>query len=589
MVMRKNYQTWLLGALVGGLVLPFAGCSNEDDPTPNGPGSGETFETELAVMFSRGANTKATDNEVGYADGTTNPLFTGMTNMKLLGYNNTNIGTSNYVTGEMTLVDEIDLSPDLPAGDNTDVKARYNIALQSAKQSFMFYGESLYEGVGELTATYPANAESPATGGSANTTKFSLTELEATTTNTTALETYIQNVVNAAIGCVKTDDENLSLNQLKQFFTSCKSASVYQVAYMMDELYFNTEWFNADKTNLTSAITGTGANAVFISNGIAENLNNAGDLFAKVNGEKDNQLGELFPKGGKTLNITFSDPGNTATVDIVDNVNTFYRPTSLYYMANSYLVSYTNYDGLDWDSNAQAGGQNSGVVDQAVDLSSSSPTKVALYDQIQFAVGQLLVNFKIEGNVSGNEDTPANINPSDILLKGILIGHQNEVGWNFLPTDPTNDATHAAYDNTGAKNKKELDPDGSKSLFETGEYANMRMLALPTNPGQTIAIALELQNDSEKAFEGVNNGIVPPGATFYVTAKLSLDGKSVDNVDQEDLAVFMSDYVTTANLTLKSLENAENTVPNLDETQLEFALGVDLEWKPGIVFYVDIL
>lgn len=117
----------------------------------------------------------------------------------------------------------------------------------------------------------------------------------------------------------------------------------------------------------------------------------------------------------------------------------------------------------------------------------------------------------------------------------------------------------------------------------------MRMLALPTNPGQTIAIALELQNDSEKAFEGVNNGIVPPGATFYVTAKLSLDGKSVDNVDQEDLAVFMSDYVTTANLTLKSLENAENTVPNLDETQLEFALGVDLEWKPGIVFYVDIL
>ena len=30
--MRKNYQMWLLGALVGGLVLPFAGCSNEDDP-----------------------------------------------------------------------------------------------------------------------------------------------------------------------------------------------------------------------------------------------------------------------------------------------------------------------------------------------------------------------------------------------------------------------------------------------------------------------------------------------------------------------------------------------------------------------------
>ena len=578
--MRKNYQMWLLGALFGGLVLPFAGCSNEDDPISNGPGSGETFETELAVMFSRGANTKASDNEAGYEDGTTTPLFTGMTNMKLLGYSNTNIGTSNYVTEDMTLVDEIDLSPDLPAGDKTDVKARYNISLKSEKQSFMFYGESLYEGVGKLTATYPAN-----NGGQADATKFALTPLQATTTNLSTLQTYIQNVANAAIACVKTDDDNKSLNQLKQFFTSCKSASVYQVAYMMDELYFNTEWFETDKSSLTSAITGTGADAVFTFDEGSFTGSSKGDLFAKVNGDKDNQLGELFPKGGKTLDITFSTE-NAATVAISDNVNTFNRPTSLYYMANSYLVSYTNYDDLDWASEAHAGGD--GVGDQAVDLSSSSPspTKVALYDQIQFAVGQLLVNFKIEGYVSGNEDTPANIDPSDILLKGILIGHQNEVGWNFLPTDYNTDATKAAYDNTGAKNKKELDPDGTSNppIFGTNEYAKMRMLALPTEPGQTIAIALELKNDSEKAFEGVNNGIVPPGATFYVTAKLSLDGKSVEGVDPEDLAVFMSDYVTTANLILKSLENAENTVPNLDETQLEFALGVDLDWKSGILF-----
>lgn len=571
---------WLLGALFGGLVLPFAGCSNEDDPISNGPGSGETFETELAVMFSRGANTKASDNEAGYEDGTTTPLFTGMTNMKLLGYSNTNIGTSNYVTEDMTLVDEIDLSPDLPAGDKTDVKARYNISLKSEKQSFMFYGESLYEGVGKLTATYPAN-----NGGQADATKFALTPLQATTTNLSTLQTYIQNVANAAIACVKTDDDNKSLNQLKQFFTSCKSASVYQVAYMMDELYFNTEWFETDKSSLTSAITGTGADAVFTFDEGSFTGSSKGDLFAKVNGDKDNQLGELFPKGGKTLDITFSTE-NAATVAISDNVNTFNRPTSLYYMANSYLVSYTNYDDLDWASEAHAGGD--GVGDQAVDLSSSSPspTKVALYDQIQFAVGQLLVNFKIEGYVSGNEDTPANIDPSDILLKGILIGHQNEVGWNFLPTDYNTDATKAAYDNTGAKNKKELDPDGTSNppIFGTNEYAKMRMLALPTEPGQTIAIALELKNDSEKAFEGVNNGIVPPGATFYVTAKLSLDGKSVEGVDPEDLAVFMSDYVTTANLILKSLENAENTVPNLDETQLEFALGVDLDWKSGILF-----
>ena len=134
MVMRKNYQTWLLGALVGGLVLPFAGCSNEDDPISNGPGSGEDVKTEFTVKFTHGNQTKAGVNEVGDANS-----FAGMEKINLIGYGTTAV--DNYVTGTDQLVDRITLS-NMEAGLSNDFVKKYNISLQPEKQSFMFYGES---------------------------------------------------------------------------------------------------------------------------------------------------------------------------------------------------------------------------------------------------------------------------------------------------------------------------------------------------------------------------------------------------------------------------------------------------------------
>lgn len=52
--------------------------------------------------------------------------------------------------------------------------------------------------------------------------------------------------------------------------------------------------------------------------------------------------------------------------------------------------------------------------------------------------------------------------------------------------------------------------------------------------------------------------------------------------------VFMSDYQTIANVTITSLANAYNTIPDLRATQMELGLSVDLEWKTGISFDVTI-
>lgn len=553
----KTYQSWLLGALACATIVPFTGCTKDEMVGPNG-GDGETVKTEFTVKFTRGNQTKASADEVGSSSS-----FAGMDNIYLVGYGTT--AAENYVTGTDDLIDRISLSK-MDAGTENNFTKKYNISLLPQKQSFMFYGESSINsantGVGKLTAVYPS------TGADASTTTFSLEELSANAV--TQLETYLTNVVKAAAGAVDAGKQT----QLQNFFTNSKSSGLYQIAYMLDQLYFNNTLWASGNDAVKTAIKGEGHNLIFNDlSSFAETTE--GKLFEQVNSSKVNYLGDLYPIGGKTVAITcdFGTP-NSSSVSFENNTNTFYRPTSLYYMANSYLVSYTSEP--SWNDKGVAAGE-------FVDLSGETPSKVALKDQIQYAVGQLEVNFKVtNATLSGREDTDANIDPKDINLKGIIIGNQKQAGWDFLPTSETK-ASDAAYDNTGVK-----DNDGSASGTSDNIYGKMQMLALPTKAQQPVVIALELENASEKEFEGANGGIIPAGATFYVTAELKPQGRTVDGVNDEDVAVFMSDYVTKANLTLSSLEFAENTVPDLDNANLEFALSVDLEWKSGIEFNVTI-
>lgn len=564
--MRKNYQMWLLGALFGGLVLPFAGCSNEDDPTPNGPGSGEKVKTEFAITFTRGNTTKASTDEIG--EGT----FQGMTNMRLLGYNNTDLESNNYVTDAMTLLDIIGLDPDIPSSATTTdtdgatgFKTLYSISLTPKPQSFMFYGESLLNynsgGVGKLTAHYPQTSET------ANSTTFTLEKLDIKSTTeedvltAEKMMTYLTNVIKAAAAQVNIGQES----QLTGFFDRFTSPAIHQIAAMLDQLYFATSLWK-DAGQVQTAIK-TSCPIVDLS---SFNEQQSGTLYTyiiKTNGTNIDfdYLGTLYPKGGKALDIVCdtNTPDNSSVSWSSTDSNEFYRPTSLYYMANSYLVAYTTYENLSWTTGTvQEGGS-----DLTTPVTpSSSTSKVALHDQVQYAVGQLSVELIINGPLSGNETTDAEIAASDIELKGIIIGKQYQAGWDFLPTTETK-ANFAAYDNVGASNNQ------------------MRMLALPTKANDPVTIALELVNNSDKSFEGVNNGEVPAGATFYVTAELDPDNQMIDG---KQAAVFMSDYVTTAKLRLLSLENSYNTVPDLDNANLEFALGVDLDWKTGLSFDVEI-
>ena len=95
--------------------------------------------------------------------------------------------------------------------------------------------------------------------------------------------------------------------------------------------------------------------------------------------------------------------------------------------------------------------------------------------------------------------------------------------------------------------------------------------------------ALEFRNDGED-FYGVDGNIIPKGGTFYLVGSLSNYKEESKVTDY----VFEQDHNTIANITIKSLKNAYNTVPDLRKTQLELGLYVDLTWQAGLVGTVTI-
>lgn len=568
--MRKNYQMWLLGALFGGLVLPFAGCSNEDDPISNEQGNGETVKTELALVVSKKVDTKAATGEVDQS------TFSGMEDIRLLAYGNAAVTSHEKVESSDQLNSVISLE-NFDALTNT-VKVYQNVSLPKAAVNFMFYAKSQYAYGGVNSGRDQALVINYPTAGSeqADEATFTLNELSAES-NASKMTGYINTVLTAAVAAL-TDGTNAATTGLKTKFvnyvTAVESPALYQVAYMMAQLYLDTEFGALTSGTSTwdavksAIINNSAANFVF-NQADPASFDDWSDFKAQVNTANEKYLGASYPVGGQKLSITFTDESTLTglNVAITDDANTYYYPTPLYYMANTCPVEFTDASFYSWGSKT------------FVNLETESPTKIALKDQIKFAVGKLNLNFTVDkngdGSISGADDPDftSTFTKTDLKVVGIFLNNQKQVGWNFLAGSET---AGVAYDNIPASDVEE-------------EISSMLAFATPTN--RKVKIALEIQNISENSFKGLNGGIIPAGATFYVVGEIDpTTGSLAGGSEQPENypAVFTPDYETTVNVNLTSLEEAYNTVPDLNAANLEFALSVDLNWTSGYTFDVTI-
>ena len=232
----------------------------------------------------------------------------------------------------------------------------------------------------------------------------------------------------------------------------------------------------------------------------------------------------------------------------------------------------------------------------------NSTRTIALKEAIQYGVAnlRLTINAKTDNlddnaTATGGQVADQNIDVTGYKLKmtGVLVGGQpSEVGWNYEPT-PGATFDRTVYDNKMNQSADNVDDDGIDVPVNSPSVSNYTLLLDNKNnttggsQAEVVYVTVELVNKTGVDFYGID-GMVPKGGKFYLVGKLDKNATTgVTNVNNVD-RIFVQDHTTIANLTIKDLKNAYNTIPDLRSTSVSVGLAVNLTWVDGIKFDVEI-
>lgn len=249
----------------------------------------------------------------------------------------------------------------------------------------------------------------------------------------------------------------------------------------------------------------------------------------------------------------------TTTMDNINGINRYTYPAELWFYTNSGIktsnteVKKEDYEGKTWDDLLANKYKDNTFV--SVDTRS-----VAVKNQLQYAVALLQTNLTPIGETQVLFDAKgvevANAKTSTLPLKGIIIGNQHTVGFDFKPQLPKSDVdARIIYD-------KELTTGTNNTLV------------LQSYDGEKVPVVLEFENNTDKAFTG-KDGIIYPDTKFYLIAQLDPAGKG-----EGDCAgrVFTQDYTTAVEMKITSLANAYSCMPDLLSPRLEIGVQVQTKW-----------
>ena len=198
----------------------------------------------------------------------------------------------------------------------------------------------------------------------------------------------------------------------------------------------------------------------------------------------------------------------------------------------------------------------------------SKTRSIAVDDQIQYAVGRLDVTIKAgEFSLKDFQGNSISVGTQNFKLTGVFVDGQKAVDYQFhqVGTD-----SYTIYD-------KKINDD---IYLTTSTSSKNHTLVLETAASQVVNIAVELENLTTEKLIGKNGCIIYPGCKFYLKGVLDPSNKSFNKV-------FMQDYYTIANLTINNFQNAYNILPDLRSPELELGVSVDLEWKEGNTYNIN--
>lgn len=587
---------YLTAAMLTGAAM-FTSCSNEDDMGNVNPTyDGESVKTQFAINIPAAgkADTKMTGDNTQQATG----AFLGMQNLKLIPL------TATAADG-MALTQIISLGNIEAAGLTEQHKIYSDVNIPVGTKNFLFYGEALGTQTTTTTDAFAQGVLKNTITASASTDDITFELLPVIENKNYTAEATTKKAVLDAVNAVagasgwKTYAEGNGntdkiLTKLYEQFTTFPAGSAASVKLALADL----------KTSIASLLTGSET-----ENTIAQAINTAiedaiGDGNTKEGTLKDNTYPTDYnlPVGAAQFSwnngvATYKEDdaslGETNTVSL--DLDKICYPAALSYFVSTDLKA-TNNSNPQWPTftNWNGGTWDKGVWD-ATEVTATTQA-VALTKPINYGVALMETAVKcktetLEDNAhekGGESQNRIIIVPSaGFPVTGLLIGGQPDVlKWNFKPASDGN-RTMTVYDNSVKSVTAGYNIPATKNYTLVLENTKTTVSASNLKDADKVNVAIEMTNNSGGDFYGAD-GIIKAGATFYLVGQLDITKLGTGGNLNERTSVFEQDYTTVATFTISSLKNAYNCIPDLRGTQLSLGLAVDLDWKDGVIFDVEI-
>lgn len=596
--MKKLSSFFLMGTVALAGLGVMSSCSSDDlgnDSTTN-PGETKAVKTQFALNIPRanGGTRMSGDNAQA------NKNFLGMQDVRLYAFKTEpNASSSSVATFALANIDGITTA--------ASSKIYSDISVPVGTTHFLFYAHAPQ---GTTTVTNADNFTKGVLNFAAGTDNATATnDISAALVGVKGTDNgsadKLLAVLNAVAGVENwsTAAETTELGKLYKNFITLKAGSANSIRLALQDLY------NA----LGGVTTGSDADAKTIANNIrtAIKTDNVFTVTEQTNKTFAIKTANTYPNNinlpDGAVELSFNAASKQFTYALTSGLTGLTTldaakicfPASIYYFQSSDIAATAaELDNTawpkttsDWTSNTVAPWLKDGAAGWTASVLPTTRS-IAMRQNINYGVANLATTVKC-GAASLPDNTDLTVtDPSEFAgtvavptegftVTGLLIGGQpTKVGFDF---QPTSDAKYVqtVYD----KNLNGIV--AMNGVASTPNYT----IVLPNDKGRGVAdqnkvnVAIELTNNSVVAFRGAD-GIIPAGGKFYLVGQLDPKDHNVTNVANP--AVFMSDYMTTMNLTIKSLKSAYNTIPDLRSTKLQLGLSVDLDWQAGLQFDVEI-
>lgn len=604
-----SFASAMLLASAAGMV----SCSSDSIEPTGGPGAtGQVVKTQFYINIPYKGNngsvsTRMTDvNTQNTGDNSTN--FLGMVNTQMYAFKG-----EPGSTGNTTSVKAISIGDAADASSKDEWRNVYrDIAIPVGTKNLLLYARANKNSkknfeAGSLSNPYASTTTADATDLSAL--NFALTEVNKDKdfstegadilnalnliANTSVTEPGTTTTVkwseidNSNLG---TTNEREALKERYKKFITLTSGSANSVKLLIG--------------NLKNVINGSSSleSEKLMANAIVANCTQA--LSNLEN--KDFPRNLLLPDGvakvkWNDINKAFEyvNVNNTVSTGNLINYTTITYPSELaYYVSSPVKVSSNEITAVNDlpDYNKWIG--NTADWSNYGDAVVSSTRFVALQQPVLYGVASLKSTVKCVSNTltdnakdkgQHESDNSITVDDTSFPITGILIGGQpKQVGWNFeaANTVTTNEFKYTIYDCDMNKGTNL-----TAAVTGTPEPNYTLVLDNKDNSGATsqnkVYITIELENKASDFFGA--EGLIPKGSKFYMVGELDPYASGITQPTGKTLDhVFVKDHTTIANFTIKNLKKAYNHIPDMRSSKYNVGLAVDLSWKEGITFDVEI-